>query len=61
MLVWGGVDTSKNLKIMKCCVSGFQNNEIGILLYQIEAEQIQKTIQSIIQIHFPQDFGEKWQ
>ena len=48
MLVLGGLDTSKNQKIMKIMVLGLQNNGIGILLYQSEAEKNDKAIISII-------------
>ena len=48
MLVLGALDTSKNPQIMKMMVFGFKNNETGILLYQTEAEQINKAIKSII-------------
>ena len=47
MLVLAGLDTSKNPQIMKIRVWGFSNNEIGILLYQIEAEKHKKAVQSI--------------
>ena len=48
MLVLRGLDTSKNPKIMKMKASGFSNNEIGILLYQIEAEKNNQDIKNII-------------
>ena len=49
----GGLDTSKNPKIMKIRVSGLWSNEIGILFYQNEAEKINKAIKSIIKMHVP--------
>ena len=39
---------SKNQEIMEFGVLGFSNNEIGILLYQNEAEKINKAIESMI-------------
>ena len=47
-VVLGGLDTSQNPKIMKMRIWGFQNNEIGILLYQDEVEKINKAIKRII-------------
>ena len=37
-----------------------KNNEIGILLYQNEAEKINKANKSIILIHFPHIWPEFW-
>ena len=51
---------SKNQEIMEFEVLGFENNEIGILLYQNEAEKINKAIKSIIQIHFPHIWPKFW-
>ena len=48
MLVLGLGDGFKNQEIMEIRVSGLSNNEIGILLYQNEAEKINKAIKSII-------------
>ena len=48
MMVLGLGDGFKNQEIMKMKVSGLSNNEIGILLYQSEAEEIKKAIKSII-------------
>ena len=47
MLVLGLGDGFKNQEIMKMRVSGLSSNEIGILLHQIEAEEIKKAITSI--------------
>ena len=48
MLGLGALDTFKKPQIMTMSVLGLGNNEIGILLYQTEAEQINKAIKSII-------------
>ena len=48
MLVLGLGDGLKNQEIMKMMVWGLQNTEIGILLYQTEAEKINKAIKSIV-------------
>ena len=53
MLVLGLGDGFENQDIMNMRVSGLSNNEIGILLHQNEAEQINKAIKSIIWTHFP--------
>ena len=59
MLVLGLGDGFKNQEIMKMRVSGLSNDEIGVLLYQSEAETIDKAIKSIIQIHFPHKWPKK--
>ena len=48
MLVLGFGDGFKNQEIMKMKVLGLSNNGIGIILYQSEAEKINKAIKSII-------------
>ena len=48
MLVLGLGDWFENQEIMEFGVSGLSNNEIGILLYQSEAEKVNKAITSII-------------
>ena len=44
MLVLGLGDGFKNQEIMKMRVSGLSTNEIGILLYQSEAEKVNEAI-----------------
>ena len=47
-LVLGPGDGLKHYEIMKFGVAGLKNNEIGILLYQNEADENKKAIKSII-------------
>ena len=57
MLVLGLGDGFKNQETMKFVVFGLQNNEIGIWLYQSEADQFQEAFKPII---ISPQFPHKW-